>query len=189
MHIKLTYFDHRPAAMRTVATPVTLMLGTTTLTPVDRLPLAPANEGFILAYDLSPALLHANGTDLTISTPTWNPAAAGVSNRDEPLGIFINNLEVWADGVPMTAAAAVILPPVPSTPRNVWNWANYPSDPHLLDWWPVILHDAGMPRGITAGMATGLIAVIALALGGGLFCFRSTRCPRSPTGGIANHSP
>jgi hypothetical protein len=80
----------------------------------------------------------------------------------------------------MTAVATVHLPPVPSTPRNVWNWANYPSDPHLLDWWPVLLHDAGMPRGITAAIASGLIAVIALSLGGGLVCFGSARRLRAP---------
>ncbi|MGI8855980.1 MAG: hypothetical protein ACR2JW_09530 [Thermomicrobiales bacterium] len=87
VHIKLTYFDHRPAPMRATATPVTLSLGAETLAPVDRLAIAPANERFILAYDLSPALLHTAGARLTIRTPTWNPATAGVSDRNEPLGI------------------------------------------------------------------------------------------------------
>ncbi|MCA1669678.1 MAG: hypothetical protein LC793_20260, partial [Thermomicrobia bacterium] len=50
LHIKLTYFDDRPPAMRTTPTPVTLMIGNETLAPVDRLSIAPANEGFILAY-------------------------------------------------------------------------------------------------------------------------------------------
>ncbi len=189
VHIKLTYFDHRPAPMRATATPVTLSLGAATLAPTDRLAIAPANEGFILAYDLSPALLRTAGGRVTIATPTWNPATAGVSDRNEPLGIFINNLEAWADGVPMTPHQAINLPPVPSTPRNVWNWANYPNFPHLLDWWPVLLRDAGMPRGLTASVAAGVIACVALFLLGGAFCLRLAHRPRLLPSSVSIASP
>lgn len=175
VHLKLTYFDHRPAPLRATATPVTVTVGAETLAPVDRLPIAPANEGFILAYDLPPSLLRSAGARLTIAAPTWNPAAAGVSDRDEPLGIFINNLEAWADGVPMTPREAVMLPGVPPTPRNVWNWANYPEYPHLLDWWPVLLRDARMPGGLTAGITAGMVGCVALLVGGGALCLRSAR--------------
>ncbi|MGI8855981.1 MAG: hypothetical protein ACR2JW_09535 [Thermomicrobiales bacterium] len=75
----------------------------------------------------------------------------------------------------MTPDEAINLPPVPSTPRNVWNWANYPNYPHLLDWWPVLLRDAGMPRGLTAGVAVGAIVCVTLFLGGGAFCLRLAR--------------
>ncbi len=175
LHIKLTYFDHRPTALRATATPVTLTLGTQTLPPVDRLSIAPDNEGFILAYDIPSAMLHAAGTRLAISTPTWNPAQSGVSDRNENLGIFVNNLELWADGVPMTAEEAVLFPPVPATPRNVWFWSNYPEFPHLLDWWPVMLHDARLPGALSASIYAGMIAAIGLLIGGGGFCLRAAR--------------
>jgi hypothetical protein len=175
LHIKLTYFDHRPAALRATATPVTLTLGTQTLAPVDRLPIAAANEGFILAYDVPPAMLRAADKRLTISTPTWNPAQAGVSSRNEDLGIFVNNLELWADGAPMIAEQAVLLPPVPTTPRNVWFWSNYPEFPHLLDWWPAMVHDARLPGALAAGVYAGMIACIAVLIGAAAFCLRMAR--------------
>lgn len=179
VHLKLTYFDHRPAPLRATPTPVTVAVGGETLAPVDRLPIAPANEGFILAYDLSPALLRTAGTRVAIIAPTWNPAAAGVGDRDEPLGIFINNLEVWADGAPMTPREAVMLPGVPPTPRNVWVWSNYPEYPHLLDWWPVLLRDARMPGGLTAGIGAGMTSAVALLAAGGALCVRFARRPRA----------
>ncbi len=175
LHIKLTYFDHRPAALRATATPVTVTIGTETLAPVDRLPIATANEGFILAYDIPSATLHAAGTRLAIHTPTWNPARAGVSNRDEDLGIFVNNLELWADGVPMVAEEATRFPPVPATPRNVWFWSNYPEFPHLLDWWPVMLHDARLPGALAVGVSVGMLICIALLVGGASFFLRVAR--------------
>jgi len=175
LHVKLTYFDHRPAAMRATATPVTVTIGTQTLAPVDRLPIATANEGFILAYDIPAATLHAAGMRLAIHTPTWNPARAGVSDRNEDLGIFVNNLELWADGIPMTATEAVRFPPVPATPRNVWYWSNYPEFPHLLDWWPVMLRDARLPGALAVDVSGGMLACIALLVGGAIFCLRVAR--------------
>lgn len=175
LHVKLTYFDHRPAAMRTAATPVTVTIGTETLAPVDRLPIATTNEGFILAYDIPSAMLHVAGMRLAIHTPTWNPAQSGVSDRNEDLGIFVNNLELWADGIPMTATEAVRFPPVPATPRNVWYWSNYPEFPHLLDWWPVMLRDARLPGAIATGVSGGMLACIALLVGGAIFCLRVAR--------------
>ena len=176
LHIKLTYFDHRPDAMRATATPVMLALGAEGLAPVDRLSIAPANEGFILAYDLPAALVRSAGHRLVIRTPTWNPALAGAGDRDEPLGIFVNNLEVWADGAPMRAEERTTFPPAPATPRNVWLWANYPNYPHLLDWWPVLLHDAGLPGRLAAGIAAGMLAAVAsLCVGGGYALRRSLR--------------
>jgi len=178
LHVKLTYFDHRPAAMRATATPVAVALGMQLLTPVDRIAIAPANEGFIVAYDIPAAQSRSAGRRLAITSPTWNPSSTGVSGRDEPLGIFINNLEVWADGVPMGIAEIPSIPPVPTTPRNVWNWANFPNFPHLLDWWPVLLHDAALPRRLTAGIAAGMLATIALLCVGGGCVLRLPRRAR-----------
>lgn len=181
LRIKLTYFDDRPASLRTTATPVMVALGATTLTPVDRLPIAPANEGFILAYDVPPDLLTRAGNRLTIRAPTWNPAAAKVSDRDADLGIFVNNLEIFADGVPLAVRAATNLPGVPDTPRGVWLWANYPQYPHLLDWWPVLLRDARLSGPLTAAIAGGMLGGVMLLLLGGALCIwrgriRQTRC-------------
>jgi len=175
LHVKLTYFDHRPAAMRATAIPVTITIGTETLAPVDRLPIATANEGFILAYDIPSVTLHTAGARLAIHTPTWNPARAGVSDRNEDLGIFVNNLELWADGIPMTATEAVRFPPVPATPRNVWYWSNYPEFPHLLDWWPVMLRDARLPGALAVGVSVGMLAYITLLVGAAGVCLRVAR--------------
>ena len=179
LRVKLTYFDHRPAPLRATATPVTVAIGATPLTPVDRVPVAPANEGFILAYDVPPALLRQAGNRLVIRVPTWNPAAAGVSDRDADLGIFVNNLEVFADGVPLAVRAVTVLPGVPDTPRQVWLWANYPQYPHLLDWWPVLLADARLPGRLAAAIAGGLLgAATLLLLGGALSLRRAWRLGR-----------
>lgn len=175
LHVKLTYFDHRPASMRATVTPVTVTIGTETLAPVDRLPIAAGNEGFILAYDIPSAVLHAAGMHLTIHTPTWNPVRTGVSNRDEDLGIFVNNLELWADGVPMVAEEATLFPPVPTTPRNVWFWSNYPQFPHLLDWWPVMLRDARLPSALTVRVSAGMLGCISLLVGAAGVCLRAAR--------------
>jgi hypothetical protein len=186
IHVKLTYFDHRLAAMRATPTPVSVALGGMPLTPVDRLPIAPANEGFILAYDIAPGLLTEAGERLTIAAPTWNPAAARVSARDEDLGIFVNNLEVWADGIPLAPWQATIIPGVPASPRQIWLWANYPEYPHLLDWWPVLLHDAALPARLTAGIAIGMLGAVALLLLGGAMClWRATVYARAAATGTA----
>lgn len=177
LHVKLTYFDDRPAAMRATPTPVTVAIGGVTLSPVDRLPIAPANEGFILAYDVSPDLFRQAGNRLTISAPTWNPAAAQVSQRDEDLGIFVNNLEVWADGVPLAVRQATMIPAVPASPRQVWLWANYPEYPHTLDSWPILLHDARLPARLVVGITAGMLGSAALLLIGGVLCFWRVRAP------------
>lgn len=178
LHVKLTYFDHRPAAMRATATPVALALGTQSLTPVDRIAIASANEGFILAYDIPATLLRSAGRRLAIITPTWNPSSTGVSDRDQSLGIFVNNLEVWADGVPMGIAETRSIPPAPATPRNVWLWANYPNYPHLLDWWPVLLHDAALPGRLTTAITAAMLATIALLCVSGGYALRLPRQAR-----------
>jgi hypothetical protein len=98
-----------------------------------------------------------------------------VSDRNEDLGIFVNNLELWADGVPMTAEEAVLFPPVPATPRNVWYWSNYPEFPHLLDWWPVMVHDARLPGALATAVRAGMLACIAVLIGGAGFCLRAAR--------------
>jgi hypothetical protein len=175
LHIKLTYFDDRPAAMRATPTPVSVALGTTPLVPVDHLSIAPDNEGFILAYDISPELFRQAGNRLVISAPTWNPAAAQVSQRDEDLGIFVNNLEIWANGIPLAVRQATVIPGVPASPRQVWLWTNYPEYPHTLDWWPVLLHDARLPAHLTAGITIGMLGSVALFLLGGALCFWRAR--------------
>jgi hypothetical protein len=182
LHVKLTYFDDRPAAMRTRRTPVTLSLGSTALTPVDEVPIAPANEGFILAYDIPAPLWHAAGEQLIITTSTWNPVRAGVSDRNDELGIFINNLEVWADGIPVTIRKPVDIDPVPSTPRQVWVWANYPDYPHLLDWWPWVLHDARLPRGASLLIVASMLGSIVLLTLVGAICFGIERGRRLQRG-------
>ena len=175
LHVKLTYFDHRPAAMRVTPTPVMVTIGSVALAPVDRLPIAPANEGFILAYDVPPDLFRHAGNRLTIGAPTWNAATEHVSERDEDLGIFVNNLEVWADGVPLVVWQATVIPGVPASPRQVWLWANYPEYPHTLDWWPILLHDAHLPALLAAGITAGMLGSVAFLLLGGVLCFWRAR--------------
>ncbi|MCA1723966.1 MAG: hypothetical protein LC748_06925, partial [Thermomicrobia bacterium] len=68
-------------------------------------------------------------------------------------------------------------PAVPPSPRRIWVWANYPNFPHLFDWWPVLLVDAQMPFGITAGVMAGMVGSIALLLGIAVCCLRAARRP------------
>jgi hypothetical protein len=77
--------------------------------------------------------------------------------NDDALGIYVNNLEIWANGVLLAGLEPATSPPVLATSEGVWRWANFPQYPHLVDWWLVLLHDAALPRRVIALLTAGVI--------------------------------
>ncbi len=137
-----------------------------------------SNEGFILAYDVPATTLRATGDRLAIDSPTWNPVLTGTSTRADTLGIYVNNLEVWGDGVPLTVYPGATVAGIPRSPHQIWLWANFPQHFHLLDWWPVLLVDAHMSAGLTVAVGGGMIGSVLLLLAGAGACFRGERGAR-----------
>ena len=85
------------------------------------------------------------------STP-WNPKLSGVGERDEDLGVFVHNVEVWRAGVPLNVREALVLGPIPATPRQAFWWFNDDAiRHHPLDWWATYALAAQFPRDVALG--------------------------------------
>ena len=128
--VKLTFFDNRPRALRTDRATVLLNGAPLPAGAVMEQDVTGTGEGWIYSLTIPAEALAADGTaTLTLQSATWNPARAGVGPRDETLGVFVHNVEVWRAGTSLTVRDALPLDPMPDTPRSRFWWFN--DDPRL----------------------------------------------------------
>jgi hypothetical protein len=160
--VKLTFFDHRPATQRE-ADPTVLINGVPLASEaIERDNFSGDGEGWTYQFAIPPT---ATGSPILVALQSapWNPKTSGVGERDEDLGVFVHNVEVWRAGVPLTIREALVLGPLPDTPRQVFWWFNDDATRHHpLDWWATYALAAGLPRDVALGW---LLAYGALGFG------------------------
>ncbi len=170
--VKLTFFDHRPANLR--ITPPTILVNGAALpaAAVERQSITADGEGWIYQFTVPASAFSGNQATVTLQSPPWNPHTLGLSDRDENLGVFVHNIEVWRAGVPLTIADTpeyLIIDPMPDTPHWRFWWFNSDHQRHhLLDHWAWYAAVAGFPRDFTIRWIAALTGVFATVLGSGL---------------------
>jgi hypothetical protein len=162
--IKLTFFDHRPAAQRTE---LALVLVNGVPLPTDAIEQQDATgngEGWIYQFRVSPPNGGRAPLAITLQSATWNPKASGVSDRDEDVGVFVHNVEVWQEGRSLTVREGLAIAPLPDTPRTRFWWANDDAiRHHLTDNWAWYVAVSGLGAGQRA-LWIGGYAAVALAI-------------------------
>jgi len=85
--------------------------------------------------------LPAQPAKLTISAPPWNPAAFG-NERDETLGILLQQITAQVDGQPLALQGEILpVPPMPLNSYDIRHWMGDHRLSHWDFWWWYILHD------------------------------------------------
>ncbi len=167
--VKLTFFDHRPAGQRAGAAEV--LVNEAPLAPgaVERRDFSGAGEGWVYQFTVPAAALERGAAVVTLVSPTWNPRAAGQSDRDEELGVFVHNVEVWRGGQAWAVRQSPAIEPMPRTPRwRFWWFNNDATRQHPVDHWAWYAAAAGFDRGLAAGWIAAYAAVGAAILAAGL---------------------
>ncbi len=187
--VKLTFFDHRPTALRTTR-PVVLVDGV----PVADGALASEDltgngEGWIDQFTVPGSAWDSGQVTITLQSATWNPHALGLGERDELLGVFVHNIEVWQAGQSLTIHEALPLDPMPQTPRQRFWWYNddrgyWETRQHLVDHWGWYLAVAGFPRASAIAWAVVYGGISTIFLVAGLVLGRST-LPGAPARSVA----
>ncbi|MGN6756459.1 MAG: phospholipid carrier-dependent glycosyltransferase [Thermomicrobiales bacterium] len=167
--VKLTFFDNRPAALRTSQATVLVNNAPLPASAIERRDVTGNSEGWIYQFTV-PASAFAHGpARVTLHSATWNPKSAGVDSRDETLGVFVHNVEVWRAGQPLAVRAALTIDPLPDTPRWRFWWFNDDAiRHHPADLWFTYAAEAGLPRGLTAAWIAGYGLSAAAIFAGGL---------------------
>ena len=138
---------------------------------------------------------------MTLRSAPWNPRALGVGDRDETLGVFVHNVEVWQLGQSLAVrddaatAARRTIPPTPASIAALYEWfnayapfgsaANGAVAHHPIDHWAWYLAVAGLPRAQAIGalLAHGVTSALLTLLG--LVLFLRTL----PAGALRQFSP
>jgi hypothetical protein len=173
--VKVTFFDHRPPAQR-VDQPTVVINGVALdAGAIERQATTADGAGWTYQFTVPADAFSKGHATVTLRSATWNPQQLGLSDRDETLGIFVHNIEVWRDGQPLVVRdipEKLQIDPMPNTPhwRFWWFNADYIRH-HLLDTWWWYAAVAGFPRAFTirwiAGVSgfAGLLVVVGLVLG------------------------
>ena len=187
--VKLTFFDHRPAAQR-IDRPTILVDGVALPDPaVTREDLTGTGEGWIYQFSVPSAAISNAGARVTLESAIWNPSAQGQGERDETLGVFVHNVEVWQGPRSLAVSEALPLDPMPHTPRQRFWWYNddreyWETRHHLVDLWGWYLVVAGFSRGqalawgILYAAGAGALLLLGLLLGRGSLPARPRRATR-----------
>ncbi|MFN8511399.1 MAG: hypothetical protein U0841_02135 [Chloroflexia bacterium] len=158
--VKLTFFDHRPAALRTVPSAVLVNGRRLPDSAIERSNFTGDGEGWTYQF----VVPGGRNVLLTLLSAPWNPRLLGVGDRDETLGVFVHNVEVWRLGQPWpvrddaATAARRTIPALPTSPENLYEWfnayqpfgaaANGTVVHHAVDHWAWYLAIGGLPRGL-----------------------------------------
>ena len=162
---KLTFFDHRPPARRTEL--ATVLVDGVRLPDgaVERRDVTGDGEGWIYQFQVAPPGGGRAPLAITLQSATWNPKASGAGDRDEEVGVFVHNMEIWQEGRALTVREGLAIPPLPDTPRSRFWWANDDATRHhLTDNWAWYVAVAGFGPARTA-LWLGGYAAVALAIG------------------------
>ncbi len=184
--VKLTFFDHRPVVFREDR-PVVLINGDALPDEViERNNFTGDGEGWTYQFTVPSAQLRDGRAEIALRNAPWNPRVLGVGDRDETLGVYVHNVEVWRLGQPLAVrdnaatAARRTIPPTPVSISALYEWfnayapfgsaANGTAVHQLVDHWAWYLAVAGLPRDtatgtlLVYGIASALIALLGLIL-------------------------
>ncbi len=166
--IKLTFFDHRPPARRTELAVVLVNGVALPDTAVERRDVTGNGEGWIYQFQAAPSADGHAPLTITLRSATWNPKASGMGDRDEDVGVFVHNVEVWQGGGSLTVREGLAIAPLPDTPRSRFWWANDDAiRHHLTDNWAWYVAVSGLGVAHIALWIGGYAAVaVALAAAG-----------------------
>ena len=197
--VKLTFFDHRPPALRAAQPAILLDRQPLPEQALTRHDFSGTGEGWTYSFVVPVKATGTSRTTLTLASDVWNPSVVGTGARDETLGLYLNNVEVWQAGRALTVGKDRAIPPLPSTmPARHW-WFNddraadrashdAPA-PQLLDWWGWYAASASFPPDLARSwLAAYGLATVALGLGGLLLGLPAQR-RRAPWRWRAQHPP
>lgn len=128
--VKLTFFDHRPPATIRERAAVLINGAPPAEGAVERHDFSGTGEGWVYHFTVPAAALRRGRASVTVVSATWNPGALGRGDRDEALGVYVHNVEIWRAGQPWgvregpTLIAARAIEPLPPTPRRLYWWFN-----------------------------------------------------------------
>ena len=200
--VRLTFFDHRPPALRREGLAPAVLLDGARLddAAIERRDFSGTGEGWTYQFVVpAEALRRGSGRQatVTLASPTWNPRAAGVGTRDESVGVYLHGVEVWHEGRPWQVREAPALlarraiEPLPAPPRRLYAWLNS-GQPlgrdgggadvhHLVDHWAWYAAVGGLGRGWAgAWIAAYAFCTGAIFLAGAVLLLRSL-----PAGALA----
>jgi hypothetical protein len=112
-------------------------------------------------------LLPAQRSTLVLTTDAWEPRSLGIERDDGPLGVWLQNLEITADGqpVPLHGALVPIIPLPPGAgPVTIRQWTSDYRYGHWDFWWWFLAH-SGFPAGASLLLAAVWL-IIAFGLAG-----------------------
>jgi hypothetical protein len=120
-------------------------------------------------------LLPLGRTTLSVVAQTWNPRQIGFSDRDDELGVLINDIQLISpDGHPLPLVDRAIAP-LPERPRSRWAWYYDSPNQHLVDHWAWYLPRSELPAGAMYTLALMLLGSAGLCLAVGLALLRRSR--------------
>lgn len=164
LRVKLTYFDHRPLAQR--GGKIAILVDGVPLpdSMVERRDFSNDGTGWVDQLTVPVEAIRNGRATVTLISPTWNPGVIGYGARDEPLGLYVNSVEVWREGQPLPVrdGAALVASrafgAVPGEPAALYAWFNDERafggpdyvDPahHLVDHWAWYAAVAGLARAV-----------------------------------------
>ncbi len=175
--VKLTFFDHRPPTLRTDQPSILLDRHTLPEHALTRHDFSGTGEGWTYSFVVPIKLTGTPRTSLTLASDVWNPSSVSADGRDETLGVYLNNVEVWQNGRALTISKDRAIAPMPTTmPARHW-WfnddraADHDSHdapaPQLLDWWGWYAASASFPDNLTRPWLLAYsLTTISIGLGG-----------------------
>lgn len=155
--LTLRLADHRPPELPRAN--VTILVNGNPVTPQSQpLPDMPPSVDYTFPVDANPSIIE-------VQSDTWNPAKIAGSERDEEIGLRLNDVIVVEAGQPRPYAITEALPAPPYYPQPRWYYD--PGTPHPADLWPVYIAETGMGRRamLLLGGPVVLLALVCLFLG------------------------
>ncbi|HEX8600324.1 MAG TPA: hypothetical protein VF952_17620 [Chloroflexia bacterium] len=155
--VTLRLADHRPPELPRANLSI-LVNGGSTIPNTQVVPDMPPSIDYTFEVASNPATIE-------VQSDTWNPADVAGSERDEEIGLRLNEVIVSEGGQVRPYALSVALPAPPYYPQPRWYYD--PGTPHPADLWQVYMVETGMGR--KAMLALGgpivLLALVCVFLG------------------------
>ncbi|MDQ3929222.1 MAG: hypothetical protein M3328_08755, partial [Chloroflexota bacterium] len=155
--VTLRLADHRPPELPRAT--LAILVNGSPVTPQAQ-PVADMPPSVDYTFDVN-----SNPTTIEVQSDTWNPAKVAGSERNEEIGLRLNDVIVSEGGQVRQYAMSEALPAPPYYPQPRWYYD--PGTSHPADLWPVYMAETGMGR--KAMLALGgpmlLLALVCLFLG------------------------
>ena len=153
VQVTLRLSDNRPPEMERAA--VTILADNQPV-PVQTAPVEDSPASTDYTFPITRSL-----TRIEVRSETWNPAASGVAERNEDLGVRLESITVNEGGVVRPYEMVEDLPVPPYYPQPRWYYN--PDTQHPADLWFVYMAEAGIGR-------RTMLAIVAPILLASLLC-------------------